>query len=126
MTVEIHKTFRFESAHWIPGFADGHKCRRLHGHSFVLEVWCKGPVDAQTGVVMDFADIKAVVAPIVDRVDHYCLNDLGTAWNDPLLLNPTSENLAIWFYRQIKPLLPLLDHVRVHETCTSSCRYRGE
>ena len=124
-TVELHKTFRFEAAHWLPAFPDGHKCRRLHGHSFVVEVWCRGPIDPTTGVLLDYGDIKRTVSPIVDRLDHYCLNELGALWNDPLLQNPTSENLAVWFYQQIQPLLPQLDHIRIHETCTSSCVYRG-
>jgi 6-pyruvoyltetrahydropterin/6-carboxytetrahydropterin synthase len=123
--MQIVKTFRFEAAHWLPHFPDGHKCRRLHGHSFEVEVVVAGPVDEHTGVVMDFGELKRVVSPLIDRLDHYCLNELGAQLNDPLLSNPTSENVARWFWRELKPLLPLLDEVIVHETCTSRCMYRG-
>lgn len=123
--MQIVKTFRFEAAHWLPHFPDGHKCRRLHGHSFEVEVVVAGPVDEHTGVVMDFGELKRVVNPLIDRLDHYCLNELGAKLSDPLLSNPTSENVARWFWRELKPLLPLLDEVIVHETCTSRCMYRG-
>jgi 6-pyruvoyltetrahydropterin/6-carboxytetrahydropterin synthase len=123
--MQIVKAFRFEAAHWLPHFPDGHKCRRLHGHSFEVEVVVAGPVDEHTGVVMDFGELKRVVSPLIDRLDHYCLNELGAQLNDLLLSNPTSENVARWFWRELKPLLPLLDEVIVHETCTSRCMYRG-
>ena len=75
--------------------------------------------DAHTGWIMDFGDIKAVFAPIYDRLDHHYLNDI------PGLENPTSENLARWIWDQLKPLLPALSLIVVHETCTSGCRYSG-
>jgi 6-pyruvoyltetrahydropterin/6-carboxytetrahydropterin synthase len=124
--VEVCKKFRFEAAHWLPGFPEGHKCRRLHGHSFEVEVYVAGPVDAHTGIVMDYGDIKKLVGPLVEQLDHYCLNDVGNTLNDPLLQNPTSENLARWFYREVKELIPQLSHIVVHETCTSLCIYRGQ
>lgn len=85
-----------------------------------------GPVDAHTGIVMDYGDIKKLVGPLVEQLDHYCLNDVGNTLNDPLLQNPTSENLARWFYREVKELIPQLSHIVVHETCTSLCIYRGQ
>jgi len=124
--VEIVKDFRFEAAHWLPNFPDGHKCRRLHGHSFLIEVHVTGPVDPHTGIVMDFGDVKTLVSPLVDRLDHYCLNELGQAWADPLMTNPTSENLARWFWRELVGVLPGLSLIVVHETCTSRCRYLGD
>jgi 6-pyruvoyltetrahydropterin/6-carboxytetrahydropterin synthase len=123
--LELAKTFRFEAAHYLPNFPEGHKCRRLHGHSFEFEVVVEGTTDPHTGVVIDYGDISWVVKPLVEQLDHYCLNDLGAAWNDPLLLNPTSEHLAVWLYEHIKPLLPELSAIIVYETCTSRCVYRG-
>ena len=38
MVVRLHKSFTFEAAHWLPTFPEGHKCRRMHGHSFQVEV----------------------------------------------------------------------------------------
>ena len=117
--MDISKTFRIEAAHRLPNVPPGHKCARLHGHSFAIEVHVKGPVDPELGWVMDFADMKAAFAPLFERLDHRYLNEVGG------LENPTSENLARWVWKELKPRLPLLDHVIVHETCTSACRYDG-
>ena len=123
MPVSLTKTFGFEAAHFLPTFEEGHKCRRMHGHSFRVEVKVLGEIDAKTGILMDFKDIKAVVKPIIEGLDHHCLNDLGVERNEVLLMNPTSENLAKWLYGVIKPQLSILHSVTVHETCTSLCEY---
>jgi 6-pyruvoyltetrahydropterin/6-carboxytetrahydropterin synthase len=120
MIVRLSKSFRFEAAHDLPTFPDGHKCRRLHGHSFRFDVFVEGPVDESLGYLIDYGDIKKVVDPIVRRLDHYYLNEIDG------LGNPTSENIARWLWREIKPQLPLLVSVVVHETCTSTCEYRGD
>ena len=115
----IHTTFQFEAAHRLPNVAPEHKCFRLHGHSFRATVWVRGDIGADSGWVMDFADVKAAFAPLHDQLDHHYLNDI------PGLENPTSERLAIWIWERLKPALPLLSEIVVHETCTSGCRYRG-
>jgi len=117
--MDIYKVFRIEAAHRLPNVPPGHKCARLHGHSFRIELHLSGPVDPQAGWVMDFADVKAAFKPIYERLDHHYLNDI------PGLENPTSEQLAKWIWDQTKPLLPLLSAIVVHETCTSGCRYTG-
>lgn len=116
----IFKDFSFEAAHRLPNVPEGHKCARLHGHSFRVRVVIEGPVDPVTGWVMDFADIKAVVRPLENRLDHYYLNDIEG------LENPTSEELARWIWRALKPQLPLLAAIEVRETCTSGCIYTGD
>ncbi len=118
--VELFKEFTFEAAHLLPHVPQGHKCGRLHGHSFRVAIYIEGEVDPYTGWIRDFSEIKAIFKPIYDRLDHYYLNDI------PGLENPTSENLAKWIWQQLKPLLPELSRVRVHETCTSGCEYRGD
>ncbi len=118
--MEIWKEFGFEAAHRLPNVPEGHKCARLHGHSFRVSVYVKGPVGERTGWVMDFADIKAAFDPIERQLDHYYLNEIDG------LDNPTSENLARWIWRRLKPALPLMSKLVVHETCTSKCIYRGE
>ena len=118
--MEIFKEFTFEAAHFLPNVPEGHKCGRLHGHSFKVAIYLEGPVDPHTGWLRDFADIKAIFKPIYERLDHYYLNDIQG------LENPTSENLAIWIWRELKPQLPELSRGRVHETCTSGCEYRGD
>ena len=118
--MEIYKEFTFEAAHRLPHAPAGHKCARLHGHSFRVAVHVAGPVDRRAGWVMDFADIKSVVKPVIDELDHYYLNDIEG------LDNPTSEHLARWIWRRLKPALPLLSKIVVNETCTSGCVYAGE
>jgi len=117
--MDIYKEFSFEAAHMLPNVPDGHKCKRLHGHSFNVEVHVSGPLHETLGWVMDFADLKAVVKPVVARLDHYYLNDIAG------LENPTSEVIACWLWQQIKPLLPFLSKIVVKETCTSGCVYTG-
>lgn len=125
MAVLITKQFRFESAHYLPGMPEGHKCRRVHGHSFIVDIQVLGEVDPQSGIVMDFGDIKKLVQPLINHLDHWLLNEVGERDNDDLLRNPTSENLARWFYEKVKPMIPGLYSVIVHETCTSRCEYRA-
>ena len=118
--MELFKEFTFEAAHRLPGVPEGHKCARLHGHSYRVEVHVAGEVDPSTGMVMDFADIKAAFAPLRDRLDHYYLNEIDG------LENPTSENLARWIWQRLKPGLPSLARLVVRETCTCGCVYEGE
>jgi len=118
--MEIYKAFAIEAAHWLPNVPAGHKCGRLHGHSFHIEVHVRGPLDKHLGWVVDFADIKAAFSRIEDRIDHRCLNEVEG------LENPTSEHLARWIWRELLPALPALSKVVVRETCTSGCIYPGE
>ena len=107
-------------AHHLPHVPEGHKCGRLHGHSFMVRLEITGEVDPHTGWIMDFAELKAAFKPTYDRLDHYYLNDI------PGLENPTSEVLAKWIWDEMKPRVPLLSAVMVKETCTAGCVYRGE
>jgi len=118
--MEIFKEFSFESAHRLPNVPAGHKCARIHGHSFRCEVHVRGDVQREAGWVMDFADIKAAFEPLHDQLDHRFLNEVEG------LSNPTSEILARWIWRHIAPSLPGLCAIVVRETCTSGCIYRGE
>ncbi len=117
--MEIFKEFTLEAAHRLPNVPPGHKCARLHGHSFRVSVHVSGPIGDTSGWVMDFADIKAAFAPIDSVLDHHYLNDV------PGLENPTSENLARWIWERLAPALPTLSRVEIRETCTSGCVYRG-
>lgn len=119
-TAELFKEFSFEAAHQLRSLPDGHKCARLHGHSFRAEIHVRGEVDPSTGWVIDFAEIKNAWKPIGDRLDHHFLNEIAG-----LESAPTSENLAMWIWREIAPSLPLLSRVVVKETCTCGCVYEG-
>ncbi|HEY3704638.1 MAG TPA: 6-carboxytetrahydropterin synthase QueD [Terracidiphilus sp.] len=118
--MEIFKKFSIEAAHWLPHVPEGHKCRRMHGHSFAIEIYGAGPLDERLGWVMDFSDIKDAFKTIEDQLDHRCLNDV------PGLENPTSENLARWIWARLHTEIPSLSKVVVCETCTSGCIYRGD
>ena len=117
--MDIFKTFVIEAAHRLPNVPAGHKCARLHGHSFRVDVHVGGEPGAQSGWVLDFADIKTAFKPIYDRLDHHYLNEV------PGLENPTSERLAMWIWHELKPVLPALTRIVLHETCTSGCIYSG-
>jgi 6-pyruvoyltetrahydropterin/6-carboxytetrahydropterin synthase len=118
--VEIFKEFTFEAAHRLPNVPEGHKCSRLHGHSYRVAIHVAGSVDERAGWVVDFGDISCVVKPIIRSLDHYYLNEI------PGLENPTSEVLAKWIWDRLQPSLPILSQVVLRETCTSGCIYRGE
>ncbi|MCP3958887.1 MAG: 6-carboxytetrahydropterin synthase QueD [bacterium] len=118
--MEIFKEFTFEAAHLLPNMPPGHKCRRLHGHSFRVEIHVTGEVEEETGWIMDFAEVKTAFAPLHVQLDHHYLNEIEG------LSNPTSEHLARWIWKRLKPALPGLCKVVVRETCTSGCIYRGE
>ncbi|HLT91798.1 MAG TPA: 6-carboxytetrahydropterin synthase QueD [Woeseiaceae bacterium] len=118
--MEIYREFRFEAAHSLPHLPEGHKCRQVHGHSYRLIVYVGGEIDPRTGWIMDYADIKRAVDPIIERLDHQNLNaidDIGYT---------TVENLARWIWKQLYAALPGLSRIEVKETDTTGCIYAGE
>ncbi|HEY5155689.1 MAG TPA: 6-carboxytetrahydropterin synthase QueD [Acidimicrobiales bacterium] len=117
--MELFKEFSFEAAHRLPNVEASHKCARLHGHSFRVEVQVTGEVGVDTGWVMDFADLATAWQPVHEDLDHRYLNELAG------LENPTSEVLAQWIWARLAGALPGLSAVTVRETCTSGCTYRG-
>ena len=117
--MEIYKDFSFDSAHYLPNVPSGHKCGRLHGHTFQLRIVVTGPVGKDSGWIMDFGDIKTAFKPLYERLDHHYLNEIDG------LENPTSEVLVQWIWQQLKPVLPQLSRLELKETCTSGCVYAG-
>jgi len=117
MPTRITKSFTFDAAHWLPYVPAGHKCGRLHGHTYKISLQLEGETDPKLGWVMDFAEIKTVFQPLLTRLDHVCLNEIEG------LENPTAEVLARWIFAQLKPELPLLTEVTVYETPTSTATY---
>ena len=114
----IHE-FRFEAAHLLPKVPTGHKCSRLHGHSFKVELTVAGPVNPETGWLIDFGVLHGIWQPVHDVLDHHYLNEIQG------LENPTSEVLAVWIWDQMKPRLPELVQVTLFETCDARCEYTG-
>jgi 6-pyruvoyltetrahydropterin/6-carboxytetrahydropterin synthase len=118
--VRLVHEFRFEAAHHLPKVPEGHKCRRLHGHSFKIELAVAGPVNPETGWFLDFGEIHRLWEPLYEALDHRYLNEISG------LENPTSEVLAKWIWNKLKPGLPSLDQVTVFETCDARCEYAGQ
>jgi 6-pyruvoyltetrahydropterin/6-carboxytetrahydropterin synthase len=118
--MRLIKEFQIEAAHLLPKLAIGHKCRRLHGHSFQIIVSIEGKVDPELGWVMDYADISDAFKPVFDMLDHNYLNDIDG------LDNPTSEIIARWIWQKLISTLPQLYSIEVRETCNSRCIYFGD
>ena len=118
--MEIFKQFTFDSAHFLPNVPAGHKCREIHGHTYRLVVYIEGDLDKHLGWVMDFAELKRVIDPVVKSIDHKLLNNIEG------LENPTCERIAVWIWDQIKPGIPLLTRLELHETPTSGAVYCGK
>ena len=117
--MRITQGFTFEAAHFLPRVPATHRCARMHGHSYKVELTLEGPVDPETGFIVDFFDVEAAFAPLLARLDHYCLNEVEG------LENPSAENIAVWIWERTKPALPLLAQVRVYETPLSYADYTG-
>lgn len=140
MKLEISKDFEFEAAHSLPHLPYTHKCHRLHGHSYKLKVTCAGEIDPAFGWVIDYADISKVVNTVIQAIDHTNLDQLFFVPPRPKInessgkpMAPdlghktkpsTAENLAIWFYKQLKPTLPSVVEIQIKETASSCVTYR--
>lgn len=118
--MEIFKIFNFEAAHRLPNVPEGHKDGQLHGHSYSVEVWIKGPVEPYKGWVMDLGSVKQAFQPLYDQMDQHCLNDIEG------LENPTCENMACWIWQRLSSSIPYISKIIIHETCTCGCVYQGE
>lgn len=118
MICRITKSFRFDAAHHLPAVPAGHKCGRLHGHTYVVRLGLEGELDPRLGWVQDFGEVGAAFAPVLEMFDHHNLNDI------PGLSNSTAEIMAVWIYERLKPALPLLKDVTVCETPTTEATYR--
>jgi len=117
--MEIFKEFSFDAAHRLPNVPAGHKCARLHGHTYSVSIYVEGEIGTDTGWIMDFAELKTAFKPLLNQLDHYYLNDIEG------LENPTAENLARWIWQRLKPKLPQLSQLIIKETCTAGCVYKG-
>ncbi len=115
----IYKQFTFDSAHFLPNVPEGHKCANMHGHTYALSVFVEGEPDKKTGWIIDYADLKKHIKPIIEILDHHLLNEI------PGLENPTSEILTIWLWNKLIPLIPELKRIELKETPTSGVIYEG-
>jgi 6-pyruvoyltetrahydropterin/6-carboxytetrahydropterin synthase len=115
--MQVTTEFHFSAGHRLPRHAGA--CRTPHGHNYRLLVSVEGPVDPETGMVIDFHHLKRIVEEkVVARLDHVDLNEL--------LENPTAENIATWIWRELWPGLPRLSEICLYELHDCCVRYRGE
>jgi 6-pyruvoyltetrahydropterin/6-carboxytetrahydropterin synthase len=114
----ITEVFTFEAAHRLSSVPDTHKCARLHGHSYKVEVSLRGPITPYW--VFDFEDLQKCMKPLLAQLDHHTLNDVEG------LFEPTAERLAVWIFHRVKETFSgYLFEVIVHETATSRASYQG-
>lgn len=110
--MKVAQAFMFEAAHHLPNVPEGHRCKRMHGHSYRVELTFSGDVDPHTGFVVDFFDVERDIGPVIAELDHRVLNDV------PGLENPTAENIAAWIAGRVKAHFAILSTVRVYETAS--------
>lgn len=115
----LFKEFTFDSAHFLPHVPEGHKCKAMHGHTYRLVLYLEGELVKDLDWVMDFADLKSIVQPVIDVLDHKVLNEISG------LENPTCENIARWLWANLKPKTPLMSRIELFETPTSGVIYNG-
>ena len=118
--MEIYKEFAFDAAHFLPHVPPQHKCRAIHGHTYQVKVYIKGTPAEKPGWIMDFKELKDLVTPLIAQLDHRLINKVKG------LENPTAENITIWFWDQLKPMLPGLSRIELKETPTTGVIYSGE
>ena len=114
--MEIWKEFTFDAAHQLPKVPEGHKCGRLHGHTYRVRIHVQGELN-EMGWIMDFADIAKAWKPVHEQVDHRFLNEL--------VPNPTAENLVVWLWARLVDRVPGLSAIELLESSTTGCRYEG-
>lgn len=119
MQARLTKLFTFEAAQTIPHLNPDHKCTRMHGHSFKIEISIQGEVNPHVGWIYDHANITQAMTPLLKLVDHAYLNEVEG------LENPTIENICAWFWKKLSSPLPGLFEIVLHETPTARCSYRG-
>jgi 6-pyruvoyltetrahydropterin/6-carboxytetrahydropterin synthase len=115
----IYKQLTFDAAHFLPHVPETHKCKNIHGHTYHLTIYVDGELDKNLGWIIDYSDLKEIIQPVIDKVDHHFLNEI------PGLENPTCEIISIWLWNQIKPILPQLKRIELKETPTSGAIYEG-
>ena len=117
--MEIFREFTFDAAHRLDNLPPGHKCSRLHGHTYRLVIYVTGPIDPEKGWIIDFAEIKHATQEVIASLDHHLLNEV------PGLEQPTTERIAMWIWVRLKPALPGLSRLTLWENANSGCEYAG-
>lgn len=114
----IWRRYRFQAAHQLPHVPPGHKCGRMHGHGFEVILHANQDVSARD-MGIDYDLLDELWAPLHFQLNYRCLNEL------PGLENPTSEVIAAWLWRGLKPQVPELSWVTVYETGSCGANFDG-
>jgi 6-pyruvoyltetrahydropterin/6-carboxytetrahydropterin synthase len=118
---ELSKQFRFDAAHTLDRSIQTESSRRIHGHSYRAEVTVRGRPDPATGMIVDLGLLESSMDEARDALDHRFLdeiNDLGPA---------TMENLSLWIWNRLKPVVVNLWKVSVYrDSSGEACSYSGE
>ena len=117
--MQVFKKFTFDSAHFLPNVPAGHKCKEVHGHTYRLTVFVEDQLKENLEWVIDFADLKRAINPIINILGHKLINNIEG------LENPTCERIAIWLWDKIKAEIPALSRIELNETPTSGVIYEG-
>ena len=117
--MEIFRQFTFDAAHRLDHLPEGHKCARVHGHTYRLIVYVDGSLDPVLGWIVDFAEIKRLTGEVLQHLDHHFLNEVDG------LEQPTTEHIAMWIWDRLKPRLPGLARLTLWENANSGCTYSG-
>ena len=118
--MKIFKKYFFETAHYMPNFPDDHKFSKIHGHSYELIIYLEGKYETKNGWIMNYEDIDKYVNPLLKKIDHNLMNHIKG------LENPTSENIAKWFWVNLKIDLVDLVRVEVNRPRIGGCIYEGK
>ena len=104
----------------MPNFPKNHKYGKIHGHSYELIIYLKGKIEKKNEWIMDFEEIDKYVLPLLNLVDHNLLNEING------LRNPTSENIAKWFWDGLKKKINGLEKIEINRPRIGGCVYFGK
>ena len=116
----IFKKYFFDAAHFMPNYSKDHKYGRVHGHTYEVVVRVDGNIDNQNNWVINYDELDDYVTPLLKVLDHKTLNDISG------LKNPTSENLAKWFWLKLKKKIKNLESIEINRPRIGGCIYKGD
>ena len=115
--MKIYKKYYFDAAHYIPNFKEGHKNRKIHGHSYELKVILIGETKKKSGWIMDLDELDLYLNKVLNKLDHSLLNEIEG------LHNPTCENIAKWIWKILKKEIKNLECIEIYRPRVGGCIY---
>ncbi len=120
LALEVFREFTFDAAHRLENLPEGHKCARMHGHTYRLRVHVGGSIDERVGWIVDFAEVKRLTNEVIGELDHRVLNEVQG------LEQPTTERIVVWIWDRLRERLPGLARLELWENANSGVAYSGE